>query len=363
MTIKMFSMFSGIGGFELAAKSIDKDIELIGYSEIDKYAIEVFNRHFPGVKNYGDATRIDTRELPDFDLLVGGFPCQAFSVAGQQKGFDDTRGTLFFETARILRDKKPKCFLLENVKGLISHDSGHSFKRILGVCSDLGYDIEWEVLNSKDFGVPQNRERIFIVGYLADGRGGGRKIFPITSSHTENGIKRLGHSGSGGQKGDILGVDGLSTSLTATDYKQPKQIKVEGTLDQQDVRGHDILRRVYGAKGLSPTIPTGMGGNTMPKVALKIDRKGKIKKDQNVASALTVGGHGHGNHSDMDLIVTPVQTRIRRLTPTECERLQGFPDGWTEGLSDSQRYKTLGNAVTVNVVAEVLKALYKEQTK
>ena len=262
-------MFSGIGGFELAAKSIDKDIELIGYSEIDKYAIEVFNRHFLGVKNYGDATRIDTRELPDgFDLLVGGFPCQAFSISGRRRGFDDTRGTLFFDIARICSEKRPRYLVLENVKGLLSHDNGKTFQTILRVLSDLGYRVEWQVLNSKNFGVPQNRERVFIVGH--PGGGSSRKIFPLTGANPESSL--------------ITGED-ISYALDANYYK---------------------------------------GTNTLSKSRRQL-------------------------HMD--------QSRIRRLTPTECERLQGFPDGWTKGLSDTQRYKTLGNAVTTTVVKEIFNKL------
>ncbi len=195
-------MFSGIGGFELGIQrafdnrpdirnrieGIPEDntdftqsqvrAECIGYSEIDKYAIKVYERHFSGHKNYGDATTINAAELPDFDLLVGGFPCQAFSVAGKRAGFSDTRGTLFFDIARILKEKQPRHLVLENVKGLLSHDSGRTFTTIIGVLTDLGYLVEWQVLNSKDFGVPQNRERVIIVGHL--GNKCGRKVFPNT---------------------------------------------------------------------------------------------------------------------------------------------------------------------------------------
>jgi DNA (cytosine-5)-methyltransferase 1 len=186
--MRYFSMFSGIAGFEKGIQQaydisnkqstqIEQDGQgrngdsdevghdvlptgrttplCAGYSEIDKYAIKVYERQFNGHKNYGDATRIDPKELPDFDLLVGGFPCQAFSIAGKRAGFNDTRGTLFFDIARILAEKRPRHLVLENVKGLLSHDSGKTFQTILGVLSDLGYRVEWQVLNSKDFGVPR----------------------------------------------------------------------------------------------------------------------------------------------------------------------------------------------------------------
>jgi DNA (cytosine-5)-methyltransferase 1 len=149
----------------------------VGYSEIDKYAVQIYERHFHGHRNYGDATKIRPEELPDFDFLVAGFPCQAFSIAGRRLGFEDTRGTMFFEIARIVKQKQPRLLLLENVKGLLSHDKGRTFAAILSALDELGYDVQWQVLNSKDFGVPQNRERVFIVGHR---RGTKRpNVFPL----------------------------------------------------------------------------------------------------------------------------------------------------------------------------------------
>ena len=166
LKIRYLSLFSGIGGFEYGLqKSTRYTFECVGYSEVDKYAENIYRKHYPNHPRLGDVTKINTEDLPNFDLLVGGFPCQAFSVAGQRRGFDDCRGTLFFEIARILKDKRPKYFLLENVRGLLSHNKGETFKTILKVLSDLGYNVEWQVLNSAYFGVPQRRERIFIKGY------------------------------------------------------------------------------------------------------------------------------------------------------------------------------------------------------
>jgi DNA (cytosine-5)-methyltransferase 1 len=272
----------------------------IGYSEIDKYAIKVYERHFKH-ENYGDATTINPTTLPDFDLLVGGFPCQAFSVAGKRAGFNDTRGTLFFDIARILKEKQPRHLVLENVKGLLSHDSGRTFTTILGVLSDLGYFVEWQVLNAKDFGVPQNRERVFIVGHL--GGEPRRKVFPITGQSNKN-------------------------------------------------------------------TPVGKSTKTT------------------VARALTAGGHSGGNHSGMTVIRQPlrfldrnqkniegdyaftvdasqtsgvkVEQRIRRLTPLECERLMAYPDNWTAGESDTQRYKMCGNGIVSNVVQAVMERLFQD---
>ena len=165
-TIRYLSLFSGIGGFELGLQNSKHNFINVGWSEIDKYAISIYTRHFPDHPYLGDVTKIKTEDLQDFEFLVGGFPCQSFSIAGKRGGFDDTRGTLFFEIARILKDKRPRYFLLENVRGLLSHDKGKTFKTVLEVLSDLGYIVQWTLLNSADFQVPQRRERVFIEGYL-----------------------------------------------------------------------------------------------------------------------------------------------------------------------------------------------------
>ena len=282
----------------------------IGYSEIDKYAIQVYEKHFDH-KNYGDITAINEKELPDFELLVGGFPCQAFSIAGKRGGFDDTRGTLFFEIARIVREKQPRLLLLENVKGLLSHDKGHTFSTIISTLDELGYDLQWQVLNSKNHGVPQNRERVFIVGHL---RGTPRpQVFPLGGSNSSN-----------------------------------SEIKVvaDMTGEKWD-KFNESSRRVYGDDGISPTVPTGAGGGHTPKVLrqplkfLKRNQKNVDGRHSFTVDSMNTGG-------------VRVDNQIRRLTPLECERLQGFPDNWTEDLSDTQRYKTLGNAVTVNVVRDIV---------
>lgn len=155
--MRYFSMFSGVGGFELGLGELG---ECIGYSEIDKDAIDIYERHF-NHRNYGDATTINADELPDFELLVGGFPCQAFSIAGGRGGFNDTRGTLFFDIARIIKAKRPRRVLLENVKGLLSHDNGRTIKTILSALNELGYDTETMVLDGSDFKAGQ-RPRLFI---------------------------------------------------------------------------------------------------------------------------------------------------------------------------------------------------------
>lgn len=326
-TYKYFSTFSGIGGFELGierayeimAKTpreqsgripIDLSLhgesrmapECVGFSEIDKYATQIYQSHFPEHKNYGDITKINETELPDFDLLVGGFPCQSFSIAGKRGGFSDTRGTMFFEIARIIRKKQPRFLLLENVKGLLSHDQGRTFTTIIATLDELGYDCQWQVLNSKNHGVPQNRERVFIVGHF---RGTPRpQVFPF----------------SGDSKKTI-------NEISIKQLNKPKH-------------SND---RVYTVDGLSPTLNTMQGGNRQPFITDPQGRRGKVCNPSFISPTLRANTHGN----------QPVVNMIRRLTPIECERLQGFPDRWTEGVSDTQRYKTLGNAVTVNVIADI----------
>ena len=183
--MRFFDAFAGVGGFHVGIRNAfnnrphirngsevlrrnstdtsEREVRFVGYSEIDKYASSVYERHFKGVPAYGDITKINAKELPDFDCLVGGFPCQAFSIAGKRRGFEDTRGTLFFDLARILREKQPMYGVFENVKGLISHNQGTTLDTILETLQSIGYYCNWEIYNSKDFGVPQNRERIYLV--------------------------------------------------------------------------------------------------------------------------------------------------------------------------------------------------------
>ena len=184
-TFEYFSAFSGIGGFELG---IGKQGTCTGYSEINEDAIQIYKKHFPKHKNYGDIKKIEPKHLPKFDVFVAGFPCQPFSVAGKRRGFADTRGTLFFDILRIVRAKRPKYTMLENVKGLFSHDKGNTFSTIIVSLQELGYDVEWVLLNSKFDGIPQNRQRVFIVGTLR-GKEYRPKILPFRKSDKTTNVK------------------------------------------------------------------------------------------------------------------------------------------------------------------------------
>src|SRR5258706_9666177 len=169
------SLFAGIGGFDLALNRLGH--QCVYANEWDKYSAKTYEKNFGHRPETRSIVDVPTAGIPNHDILCGGFPCQAFSVAGKRRGFEDTRGTLFYHIARIARDKRPSYLFLENVKGLLSHDNNRTFQTILRTFDELGYDLQWQVLNSKDFGVPQNRERVFIIGHL---RGKPRpEIFPI----------------------------------------------------------------------------------------------------------------------------------------------------------------------------------------
>jgi len=321
-------------------------------NDFNKYANQVYTARFGEANHHpGDIRGIDATEIPDHDLLCGGFPCQSFSVAGRRKGFEDTRGTLFFEICRIVEAKRPSLLLLENVKGLLNHDKGRTFTVILQTLDELGYWVEWQVLNSKHFGVPQNRERVFIIGHL---RGTGRReIFPIGEGD------ELSETGRGEGKTENQLATAITQNLKRGVHSGGETLIKIGNVAES---GHDSLwGRVYDPDGLASNL-NAEGGGVGAKTGLYVvpvltpDRPEKrqhgrrFKEDGEPSFTLT-GQDIHG--------VMIANRRIRRLTPCECERLQGFPDRFTEtGLqdgklvkvSDTQRYKMLGNAITVPVV-------------
>lgn len=268
-------LFAGIGGFRYGLERAG-DFKCVWANDIDRYASAIYRYRFGNKELFeGDIRTVEAATIPDHDLIVGGFPCQSFSIAGKRGGFEDTRGTLFFEICRIARTKRTKYLFLENVKGLLNHNKGKTFETIIRTLDELGYDCEWQVLNSKNYGVPQNRERVFIVASL---RGERRfQVFPI--GEADNKYEEL-------------------------------ELTREPVIGCLRARGEEDM------------------------------------------------------HSGLNLIST--KSNIRRLTPIECERLQGFPDNFTKygimngkqvEISDSQRYKCCGNAVTTNVITEIGKKL------
>lgn len=287
--MKFLELCAGIGGFRQALENLG--CECVGYSEIDKHAIKLYSAFFNDERNFGDVTKIEAEKLPDFELLVGGFPCQAFSIAGKRGGFDDTRGTIFFDFARIMKAKKPKFAIFENVKGLLNHDGGKTYETMLRTLDEIGYDAQWGILNTRFHGLPQNRERVYIVANLRE-RSATKILFErgdgITDKVARTQQSIIGNyytkSGKTHQRSGVLNENSIAPCLTVSDCKEPRMVKI-------------------GAK---------------------------------------TGLYSAGD-------------KVRRLTPKECFRLQGFKDdmvelGYKLGISDTQLYKMAGNAVSVPVV-------------
>ena len=391
--MKYFSMFSGIGGFEYGLEQSEHDFECVGYCEIDKYARSIYERHYPNHTNYGDATRIDTKDLPDFEFLVGGFPCQAFSIAGKRRGFNEARGTLFFEIARILRDKQPRYFLLENVKGILSHEGGETLETIFRVCDELGYDVSWAIYNSCNYGVPQNRERIFIKGYSRrECRGEVLSIPRVNKSVDEP----MSNTYYGTRAGRVHKEDEIMNTLTCQGHNGAGSQLIQLNNDKQRPQG----QRIYDDNGLAVTLNASANNNWY-----KINSVGNVRNDHQNGGVYSTNGlspcQTASQYKDPIKIVQPVLTpdrenkrqngrrmkedgepmftltaqdkhgvydgmTVRKLTPIECERLQGFPDNWTkygkddELISDTQRYKCCGNAVTTNVITAIVNEMFEK---
>ncbi len=387
-TFTYFSLFSGVGGFEVGIQKAIPYAKCVGFSEIYPYAKSIYQKKFKNHKDYGDVTKINENELPEFDCLVGGFPCQPFSLSGKRRGFDDTRGTLFFDIVRILKAKRPKVFVLENVRGLLSHDEGRTFGVIIKTLDELRYDVQWQVLNCKHHGTPQDRNRVFIVGYSRTCEKGIRKILPIRYSSSEvtklpgqqaiaNTLKK--HYADGSREGSYI-----------IESRKPKA-KVIGNTNPS---GIGMNGNVYNPAFLAPTLTTnkGEGIKIFHSERMYLDKKdgkaggnlGILSRDDEISYALT---KTHSNHviqltqpglTQGTRIYDPygigvtlnskgggmgantglyyVKERVRRLMPIECERLQDFPDNHTkfnnnnEVVSDAQRYGFIGNAVNTKVV-------------
>lgn len=349
--LRYFSTFTGVGGFELG---IGDRAKCVGFSEIDAYCSRLLTNKWPNIRNYGDITKINTEELPDFDLFVGGFPCQSFSIAGKRRGFEDTRGTMFFEISRILKVKRPKFVLLENVKGLLNHDKGQTFSVIIQTLEELGYRTQWMVLNSKFFGVPQNRERVFIIGSL---RGESRpEILPFRENDSkineQRNTSRLEQTAQALRARDYTNWNGNIRCLSGGGHS--------GGL-HSDMTFLSQAFRVRNTDGVSSTLQ-GQAGGVGAKTglyAIPVLTPDRVDKRQN-GRRFKEDGEESFTLTKTDIHGVSDGFKIRRLTPTECERLQGFPDGWTKDFSDTQRYKMMGNAVTVNVIKAIIDRWFNE---
>ena len=392
MSIRFFDMFSGIGGFRSGLEAVG-GFECIGHCEIDKHANQAYNAIYdikPQEVYFEDARKINPYDLPHIDLICGGFPCQAFSIAGRRGGFEDSRGTLFFEIARIAAVKRPSYLLLENVPGLLSHDGGRTFATILGTLSDLGYDVTWEVLNSKDFGVPQSRKRVYIIGYFR-GRCAGEIL-----SFRETNAKTLMQIIPGREGNRIYSPSGVAITLTSNAGG------FGGKTGLYDVNAPVKIRTADGVKLVYPPINHGrrfsfIDMNFPPNLT---DHARCITARQDSGISNRKGEHsGVFIEDEPRAILTPERVtvrqrgrrykepnepmfaltvcdrhgiirhgRVRRLMPIECWRLQGFNDeqfnkAVATGLKDGHLYKMAGNAVSVPVVSAIgrrLKALDDE---
>lgn len=486
--MKVATVCTGIGSPEMAIRNLGIEHEIVFGCEIDKYARETYLANFEPGFMVPDMTKCDWEDEKYYsDLFIGGIPCQAFSLAGKRLGELDPRGLLFFDFYRYVKNQQPKYFIIENVKGLLSDNDGNTFQNWINLLGQsvngdmfmfphedsLMYNLHWQVLNTKDYGIPQNRERVFLIGirndlpnsfvfpkgvplklrlkdileeevdekyYLsekmleyfntrADNFNSGKinykggddiascinassksldisdNILKVLSTvqNEDNLIKIIGHSGSGGQKGFIYDTDGISSCLSATDYKQPKQIQVNsqnaeviqinpstesgGVQPYQQNRIYDsegiapalcrgksdlnvteIIQlnnpthsndRVYSDEGISPTLNTMQGGNRQPFIAQytgiavhplskKLEFDGFKDGECPTLLATDYKAPKCVQYSDY---------RIRKLTPLECFRLQGFPDSYIKPVSNSQLYKQAGNSISVPVIQAILKNL------
>lgn len=411
MSIRFFDMFAGIGGFRSGLAAVE-GFECVGHCEIDKYANQAYNAIYEpkGEVYFHDARTINPDEMPDIDLICGGFPCQSFSIAGRRGGFADARGTLFFEIARLAAAKRPKYLLLENVPGLLSHDGGRTFAAILGALSELGYDVAWQVLNSKDFGVPQSRKRVYIVGYLGERCAG--EVF----SFTEANGKTLMQIYPGREGKRIYSPRGLSITLTSEGggfggktglYDVALPIKVKTKAGYQLAYPGDSIDLAYPNQNSR----RGRVGDKVAHTLTTSSSQGYYFIDMNEGAKLTDTArcitarqdagisNRKGEHSAVFIeeapraILTPDKEKVRqngrrfkepeepmftltvcdrhgiirygkvrRLMPIECWRLQGFTDeqfhkAEATGLKDGQLYKMAGNAVSVPVVTAIGKMI------
>lgn len=305
---KAIDLFSGIGGIRLGFQNVfHDDLQFVMSSEIDSYAQKTYNANFDDLQ-YGDITKIKEEEIEKHDFILAGFPCQAFSIAGLRKGFEDTRGTLFFDVARIAQHHKPKVIFLENVKGFVNHDKGNTFEVIKKTLEDMGYTIFTKILNAKDFGVPQNRERIYIVAFL------GENINFSFPEKIDYNIKL----------GDIL-----------DDYVDPKY-----TISDKLWAGHKRRKEEHKIKG------NGFGYCL-------------FNHESKYTSTISARYYKDGS----EILIEQKNMNPRKLTPREAARLQGFPEEFDIVTSDTQAYKQFGNSVAVPVVEAIAKNIKKTLEK
>jgi len=307
-------LFAGIGGFHQALSSVGATC--VFASEWDKYAAETYYANY-NIFPEGDITKIEASNIPAHDILCGGFPCQAFSISGKQKGFEDARGTLFFDIARIVKHHQPKMLFLENVRNFERHDGGNTLKVILKTLNELGYHVNYKVLNASDYNLPQNRERIYLVCF--------RKELNIENfEFPKPSLKK------------VALVDFLES--------QPQHVKIIDRPDIKITKSFSPIKNIFGEIDL-PNKPIQIG---------IVNKGGQGERIYDpYGHAITLSAYGGGIGSKTGLY--KIGSTIRKLTPRECARIQGFPDTFKIVSSTSQAYKQFGNSVAVNVLKAILK--------
>lgn len=322
---RFIDLFAGIGGFHVALSSFGAKCAFS--SEWDKYAADTYQENFK-IEPWGDITKIEESEIPQHEILCAGFPCQAFSISGKQKGFDDIRGSLFFEIARIIAFHKPKVVFLENVKNIINHDGGRTLKVILETLEKLNYNVFTKVLNSSNFGLPQNRERIYIVAF-------NKSINSANFSFPTPWNEAISIE-------DIL-------------EENSPHIKFIDRNDIEIYKNYTFQDTLFGKSKINKPLQIG-----------KVNKGGQGERIYDIRGhAITLSALGGGIGAKTGLYL--VNDKIRRLTPRECARVQGFPESFIINSNNSQAYKQFGNSVAVNVlqsiIIEIQKILYKNEQR
>ena len=369
--INLLDLFSGIGGFHKGLEQAGFEIGWNGFSDIDKYANAVYQYQNKDAISLGSVTNIRGKDLPKIDAITFGSPCQDFSIAGSRSGLEGDRSSLISEAIRLINECRPRFFIWENVKGTFSSNNGEDFWAIIQAFTNIGnYRLEWQLLNTRWF-LPQNRERIYLVGCL--GKGSGQKIFPIGENGKGNNEVKFSRKKTNQQE----------TSMQDTKDRRRHPLFQGRSTMIADYRNDEGIR--VRKDGNSPTLSQtmGTGGQNIPitihtKNKLNKNQSNKFKKlkvDNKFSGTITEAiGRGGSSYEYLSMLKKNQELTglIRRLTPIECCRLQGFPDDWNEKgiidgeivkISDTQRYKQCGNAVTVNVVQAVAEKIYAEETK
>lgn len=423
--MRIGTLFSGIGAPEQGAKRVfGDDLELVFACEYDKFARQSFNANYEinSEHFHKDVREMDgTQYQGKVDVLVGGSPCQAFSIAGLRNGTDDERGQLIYQYIRIVNEVKAPIIIYENVKGMMSIEGGKTIREFVQALRDIGYFCHYEVVNTKDYGVPQNRERIFLVGFIdhemyhrfqfAPKQKLEKRLKDVLESEVDKKYylsnKMVDYLAQKPRSVEPYnGKQEISPCCLASYHKTPTDgfYINEGVIGMLDIKGNDQIKRVYGTDGIAPCLQTMQGGNREPKI---IDDQGRIKKQENpilLDYCPTLRAQSHGNEPKVvepkicamrgrnpqnltsrqsglktvqmiekndngtsncltsvqkDNLVLENQYLIRKLTPRECLRLQDFPDTFLQVCSDSQQYKQAGNSMSCNVLEMIFRQIEK----